>query len=333
MTYNKNHITAIISKNEYDACSPEELELLEQWYKSLDENATLDKLNSNNKDLIKKKTWEAITEEIDKADIEEAKIIEFKPARSLFYYVARIAAILVFVTGTYTAYNWFNKPQSVNKTQYISQLNNTAKPLKIILPDNSLIWLESKSAIKYPEHFSNTRTISLESGKVFFNVAHDTSKPFIVETEGGLKTTVLGTAFVVEKGSNSTSVKISVLRGKVQVSDNVTKYATLTRNQGVDVNTLTKTATILEVDSLHMTAWFKATVVMDNVTLKEVAASIKDNFGYNIQFSSPKLALKPCSITYNETDNIDVILTLLDKIYHTTHSISDSTVYIKVSKR
>jgi transmembrane sensor len=331
MNYDNNYISAIILKNEHDACTPDELKILEQWYSSLDDKTQFDKFNNSNKELQKAAIWAGITNTIEENETEEVKVVKLKPAKSVFYYIARIAAILIVVAGSYAAFNFFNT-KNVDANQYISQINITDKPTKIILPDNSLLWLDLKSSIKYPTHFSATRNISLLEGKVFFNIAHDSTKPFIVETDNGVKTTVLGTAFVIEKENNS-SVKISVLRGKVQVADGATKYATLIKNQGVAVDAVSKTANLMAVDSIQMTGWFIAKVVLDNVTLKDVAASIKDNFGYKIEFSSPKLLLKPCSITYNATDNVDDILTLLDKIYHTTHTITDSIIYVKPARR
>jgi ferric-dicitrate binding protein FerR (iron transport regulator) len=335
MTFNKKDISALILKNEYDACTPEELLVLEQWYNSLDDKAKLENFDNSNKELKKNHIWEAVNAKIDAIEIEQAPVVEFTRGKSVLYYMVRIAAMLILVVGSYFTFNWFsnkNIHDAVDTTVYLSQVNNSNGPKKIILPDNSLLWLDANASIKYPDHFTNKRNISLLAGRVFFNVAHDSSKPFTVETEGGLKTTVLGTAFVIEQGSADKSIKVSVLRGKVQVADNDAKYATLTRNEGVEVNINSKTANLLVVDSLAMTGWFSSKVVLDNVTLKEVAASIKENFGYTIEFSSSKLSKKPCSITYNATDNVDDILVLLDKIYHTKHRFSDSTIYIKLTR-
>ena len=328
----KKDIAAIFLKNEYDACTPEELQLLEQWYNSLDDNAHLDKFNNSNKELESNKNWEAVITKIDAIETQEASVIEYKTGRTIFYYIARIAAILIVIAGSYFTFNWANNKQatvSVENIEYVSQTNNSNIPTKIILPDNSLLWLAANASIKYPKHFINSRNISLLAGKVFFNVAHNASKPFTVVTDGGLKTTVLGTAFVMEQGGTNSMVKVSVLRGKVQVADMETKHAILTRNQGVEVNNKTKVANFIVVDSLEMTGWFASKVVLDNVTLKEVAASIHQTFGYTIEFSSPKLSRKRCSITYNATDNVDDILILLDKIYHTKHDFSGNKIYIK----
>ena len=335
MTYDKNYITAIILKNEHDSCSKEELEMLEEWYKRLNDETQAQKLNNSNADLKKNKIWESITAQIDSIEHQEAKIVELKASKSAFYYIARIAAILIVLAGSYVAFKLYNNRSidtPIDNTEYLSQVNNTEKPQKIILADNSLLWLDAKSSIKYAKYFTSSRSMSLLAGKVFLNVAHDSSKPFVVATGDGLKTTVLGTAFVIEKGAASNQVKVGVLRGRVQVSDNVSKYATLCRNQAVSVNTDSKSATLSATDSLEMTGWFTSKIVLDNVTLKVVANSIQKNFGYTIKFSSPKLLTKRCSITYNATDNVEDILYLLDKIYHTSHIISGKIIHVKSSR-
>ncbi len=328
MRYDKNYIAGIIIKNEHDACSSEELLILEKWYQSLDDNTQ--QLDAPAiQDLVKNKIWSEITSKIDAKENEavSAKVVPLHTKRNLFFF-ARIAAVLILIVGGYTAYNWQTGAKQTDTIKYISKVNTTGKPMKIILPDKSLIWLETKSSISYPDHFTKNRVVFMDSGKAFFNIAHDASKPFIVESTNGLKATVLGTAFVLEKKSGEHLFKISVFRGKVEVSDNSKKYATLTKNQGVNVNFYTKAAALLAVDSVEMTKWFVAKVALDNVTLHDVAISIKETLGYNVKFSSASLASKPCSITYNETDNVEDILLLLDKIYHTSHSISDSTIKI-----
>ncbi len=333
MDHHKNDIAAIILKNEHDACTPEELDVLEQWYNSLDDTRRLEKFENSNTELKKNSIWETINAKIEDIEPKKGKVAIFSPGKSVLYYISGIAAIFILIAVSYFIFNSYNnKAVNVDKAKYISQINNTLKPKKIILPDNSLVWLESKSSIKYPEHFTNTRSVWLLAGKLFFNIAHDSSKPFIVKTEKGLQTTVLGTAFVIEKDDYNSSIKVSVLRGKVQVADDKINYATLIKNQSVDVNTNTHKADHLAVDSLEMTGWFKSKVVLNDVTLKEVATSIKENFGYLIHFSSPELSAKPCSITYNSTDNVADILLLLDKIYNTKHTFTDSAIYVKPAR-
>lgn len=322
--YSKNILSAII-KDEFEACTDNDSVLLNNWYDELDDDTIFKNLDINAIDQKKETIWSAIVLKIG----EEKNIVEFASFKFAYGNLLRVAAMLTLIIGSYLVYNNF-KTKSTRSLTYYTYTNKGTKPTKIILPDNSLVWLQPKSAIKYPKYFINSRIITLLSGKVFFNIKHDYKKPFIVKSVSGIKTTVLGTAFVIEYEKARNSFKVSVLRGKVRVSDKFKNYATLIKNQGVNVNIGSKKAITMVADSLVMTKWFNSKVVLDNVSLKIVAATIKENYGINMEYSSQKLLNKSCSITYNSTDNLDDILSLLDKIYHTKHAYSnDSTVYIK----
>ena len=325
MKNDKNDILLAIIKNEYEACTEKDLILLNVWYNNLDDEFPFKDFRTININKKKAVIWSAINSKIG----EETNVLAFPHKKYIYYNILRIAAILVLLVASYSFFIKINT-KTACKITYLSKSNYSYLPVKIILPDNSLVWLQSKSAISYPEHFTKSRNIVLLFGKVFFNVKHDSKKPFVVKTLSGLKTTVLGTAFVLEYEKIKNSLKVSVLRGKVEVSDNLNSYATLGKNQGLKLNLSTKKTMPIVVDSLVMTKWFNSKVVLDNVSLKIVAASIKENYGFEMVYSSKKLLSKPCSITYNSTDNPDSIFSSLDKIYHTTHTYSDdSTVYIK----
>ncbi len=302
---------------------------IDSWYNSLQCKTILNGFNENDLEIKKNQQWVLIKTQIDRNEISYLENNSQPFVKPIFYYFSRVAATIALIAFSYYSYLFISqKPENVS--QYVTLTNNTNQATKIILPDNSLLFLKSKSAVKYPKHFTTVRKVFLLSGSVFFNIAHNPKKPFIVETGNGVNTKVLGTAFVIEKILSNNTIKVSVLRGKVQVSDNVKNYATLTKNQGVNLDIKSKTLLNVKADSLQMTSWFNTKVVLENVTLKEVAASVNKNLGYKIEFSNSKLLNKPCTITYNTTDNIDNILLLLDKIYHTSHEFSDNgTVYIK----
>jgi transmembrane sensor len=76
------------------------------------------------------------------------------------------------------------------------------------LPDGSMVYLSRHSELSFPARFSgSTRDVRLR-GTCFFNIAHDSSLPFIVET-GDLKIKVLGTSFQVSNTALSTEVSVS----------------------------------------------------------------------------------------------------------------------------
>ena len=92
--------------------------------------------------------------------------------------------------------------------------NVLGKPVTTTLPDGSLVTLDPGSAISWYQPFDSLkRDISL-TGKGFFKVAKDPSKPFTVFANG-IATTALGTEFWVDASVDPIAIKL--LEGKVVV--------------------------------------------------------------------------------------------------------------------
>lgn len=84
----------------------------------------------------------------------------------------------------------------------------------VVLPDGSGVWLNAATSLTYPTNFNgDTRTVKL-SGEAYFEVAHDASKPFIVEA-ANTQTKVLGTHFNISAYSDASYIKTTLLQGKI----------------------------------------------------------------------------------------------------------------------
>lgn len=89
---------------------------------------------------------------------------------------------------------------------------------QVVLQDGTKVWLNAASSISYPSSFvgAKERRVSIV-GEVYFEVARDKSKPFLVSSKDQL-ITVLGTHFNVNTyGDNGTSAT-TLLEGSVRVS-------------------------------------------------------------------------------------------------------------------
>lgn len=86
----------------------------------------------------------------------------------------------------------------------------------VTLADGTRCWLNTASSIKYPAAFvGNERRVSI-TGEVYFDVAKDAKRPFIVKADNS-EIRVLGTQFNVNAYSNENSVSTTLVEGKVEV--------------------------------------------------------------------------------------------------------------------
>ncbi len=102
------------------------------------------------------------------------------------------------------------------KTQLIE--TGRGKQVHFILSDGTRVWLNAASKIEFPAVFGeNVRSVQI-SGEVYFEVAHDAAKPFVVKTDDQ-QIKVLGTHFNVKQYGNDMERMVTLLEGAVEVSD------------------------------------------------------------------------------------------------------------------
>lgn len=120
----------------------------------------------------------------------------------------RIAAVLVMAVGGWLAYS------VLNPSGY-TDLNADSQVLSQLLPDGSELTLNKFSHVEYASNFKNNRSVKLDSGDVFFEVAKDKSKPFTIEIDD-VTVQVVGTSFNIKHLKQQTEVVVET--GIVKVS-------------------------------------------------------------------------------------------------------------------
>ena len=93
-----------------------------------------------------------------------------------------------------------------------------SKPIRLVLSDGSLVWLNAASSITYPTAFvGQERKVSM-MGEAYFEVSENKAMPFFVEHDQ-LLIKVLGTHFNVNTYENEASNKVTLLSGLVDVGN------------------------------------------------------------------------------------------------------------------
>lgn len=91
---------------------------------------------------------------------------------------------------------------------------------KLKLADGTAVWLNASSSITYPSAFpGGLREVSI-TGEVYFEVAKNPSKPFIVKTYKD-EIMVRGTSFNVNSYTDEPGIKTSLLEGLVEINHTV----------------------------------------------------------------------------------------------------------------
>lgn len=144
---------------------------------------------------------------------------------------------------------------------------------QIKLPDSSTLRLGAKTEVAVVE-LGEVRRVELLAGEAFFDIAHDASRPFIVEAQGA-RIRVLGTRFNVHTGPEG--VTVTVAEGKVAVTGAAAAAAPparLVAGQKVDVAADGRVSRVSAADLSQATAWQTGKLVFKDATLATVVADV-----------------------------------------------------------
>lgn len=139
------------------------------------------------------------------------------------------------------------------------------------------------------------RDIGLSSGQAFFDVAHDASRPFIVES-AGTQVRVLGTMFDLRRGPSS--IEVAVVDGRVEVVDRLDARApdhdekarlVLERGQKVSATLDGALGVITTIHLDRAADWRSGRLRYDDATLLDVVADINRYSETPIEFGDKAL--------------------------------------------
>src|SRR5699024_1645102 len=123
-----------------------------------------------------------------------------------------VAASMLLIVGVLFMFELLQEPQGVSKALQYSTGANEHQTL--VLADGTRIRLNEQTTIKIPQPYGNeNRRIKL-NGEAFFEVAKDSTRPFIVEA-GAIRVKVLGTVFNVKAPDSAANMQVAVAEGLV----------------------------------------------------------------------------------------------------------------------
>jgi len=227
----------------------------------------------------------------------QSPLILIKPESKVNWKIISTAAAIFILVGL-AIYQLF-----YFETEII-RLTGDNQELMVSLPDGSEIKLNHNSEVDYNESDlkSKTRKIFLK-GEAFFEVAHDSNRPFIVETDNAI-IQVIGTKFNIKTRNKKTI--LSVTEGKVSFrsknsDENQFVAAGLTSSVSGKESPTLPSAFENKVD------WLNNSIFFDHALLSEVAEELRGKFGIQINISTDKLNYLTVSGKFQQSTPAEII--------------------------
>jgi transmembrane sensor len=332
-----NRIKELLRKYLNGTATPEETKLVDDWYSSLSGEDKIDRLSDVDRTRLRNEYWEGIKSRMKRSSSKQ---------KTLWVgWMALAAAVSGIVVLVYFFLPSFQKLDSSGPFSEVSEANAFTESIKnstdeareITLPDSSRVTLFPGSALGIHDAFNtNSRTVSL-SGRAFFDVSRDESRPFFVLTNE-VVTKVLGTSFTVSAFPGDREITVAVTSGKVSV------YAEMDENKVASENIILKpnqqavynkserkvARTLVSVPKVVIPEEEVKKIRFEGMPVSEIFKALEKMYGVDIEFDEK--SFRNCSMTTSVSkgelyDKIDVIC----EITGASYSLEDARIRISGS--
>ncbi len=158
----------------------------------------------------------------------------------------------------------------------------------VILPDGSLVTLNSNSEISYREK-KEAREVEL-SGEAYFAVKHDADRPFFV-TAREVRVKVLGTSFNVKAYESEDNISTTLLKGKVLLESRAGNNASVELEPDQHVSFARKEQAFVRGDirDYYAAGWRNGNLVFENEPLKNIIPELEKWYGVPFEIDESML--------------------------------------------
>lgn len=182
---------------------------------------------------------------------------------------------------------------------------------KLILPDGTKVWLNATSSLSYPVVFSGEERKVILTGEAYFEVTHNSKKPFKV-IAAHTEIVVTGTHFNVSAYPDDATISTTLLEGGVNIWRGKNKHQL---KPGFEALTYRNNEEIKEqvADTENVLAWRNGYFIFDDENVREVMKKVARWYDIEVTFKY-RYQTKRFGGTFPKSANVDELLKDLESL-------------------
>lgn len=249
--------------------------------------------------------------------------------RKIFRYVS-VACFLILISVITTLYysSIFQRQQTdiATNTLYVP----AAQRAQITLPDGTVVWINSKSTLKYPTSFDQKERIVYLEGQAFFDVAKNEDMPFIVKTKDGA-VKALGTAFDVISEPLTRTFETMLIEGSVEVKLSANPDQKVILKPSMKAIAENNRLSVTQTEDNNPYEWRNGLISFRNKEFKEIMSILEKTYDVKITLENPHLGNQVFTGKFRISDGVQYALDVLSLYRKITYRIDyeNHTIYIE----
>lgn len=235
------------------------------------------------------------------------------------------AGMKISATGYFLEYD-SGSPGQMEKIAYNTLEVPRHGEFRLTLSDDTKVWINSESRIKYPINFQGSeRRVYLE-GEAYFEVAKNENMPFVVDL-GKAAVRVLGTSFNARAYHDEINIYATLTEGRVQLISGKQDLVLYPEEQGcVDLKSgeLTKK----KVDTSLYTGWKDGRFIFLDQTLEDIMNTLVRWYDIEVFFENQTVRDVVFSGNLKRYDSFGKVIELLEMTGMVHFKVRGNTIFI-----
>ena len=197
---------------------------------------------------------------------------------------------------------------------------------KLFLSDNTEVFLNSDSEIRFPVKFGKGKRDVFLRGEAFFVVTKDASRPFVVNANDKMSVEVLGTQFNLQAYPDDAFVETTLNEGAVRVFNGKQGVRLRPDEQAVyDEGKFT----VRKVDASSYSAWKEGRFMLLNHSLENIMTRLARCTDIDILWENPEVKEYHFSGELARYEDFTEILRMLELATRVHFEVKDRTVFVR----
>ncbi|MBL7966382.1 MAG: FecR domain-containing protein [Prolixibacteraceae bacterium] len=249
-----------------------------------------------------------------------------KTQSGIVRFMVRVAAsILLIALGVGGSYLFQGRQMANSYTEVYSPFGHKTM---VVLPDNSKVWLNGDSRLKYNTDFSDSRNVEL-SGEALFEVIKNPGNLFTVKSKD-IRIEVYGTTFNVQSYDNDVVSEIALVEGSVGLFHDEQLLRKMIPGEVISYDAKANKFSSQQGNINQITSWKSDELIIENETFESMVKYLERWYGVEITLDQSLRQNLRLSFKV-KTESLIELLSIIDHITPVSYEINGKQV--KIMKR